>query len=551
MSGMAAMQEKVAFESTRAGRWELETTHHGFRPLTPIIRDAYVRAFEDGLRVPVADYGLPLDGVRGQLLHGCLYVRPQGLGEGDKPQPMPPKFVMKVLTRVHPGMRRRNRAAKEAWETKRWRAEVDQWFDVDRVALIDKNLQLQSVELVALDDAALAAEVDRLLAHFETNARRNLATHGGDLMPTGDLLAHCERWGISPAEAMALLQGSSPATVETAQLLSPVAHALAACDEAPSSIEAMSSLGDDVRNAIGQWERMHAWRTVTSDDVDRPTLAELPALRLAALRASIDHRGLGPIPAEDEERLRSRVPAADRPLFDELVTEARYGHRQREDIRGICWNWTGGLLRRSLLEVGRRLVQRGGAVSVDHAVELFPGELTEVLVNGSGPNAAELAERAERRDQIEAIPPPRFLGDVEEAPPLDALPAPMARATAALMVNLENDVTSLDADDLCGVGIGAGVYRGRACVVRDAADASERLQPGDVMIATFTGPSFNSVLPMLGALVVEEGGAMCHAAIVAREFGVPAVIGAQGAVALIADGTEVEVDPRAGVIRVL
>jgi phosphohistidine swiveling domain-containing protein len=54
---------------------------------------------------------------------------------------------------------------------------------------------------------------------------------------------------------------------------------------------------------------------------------------------------------------------------------------------------------------------------------------------------------------------------------------------------------------------------------------------------------------LLGALVVEEGGVLCHAAIVAREFGLPAVIGAQRATSLIADGALVEVDPVRGVVR--
>ncbi len=61
----------------------------------------------------------------------------------------------------------------------------------------------------------------------------------------------------------------------------------------------------------------------------------------------------------------------------------------------------------------------------------------------------------------------------------------------------------------------------------------------------------NSILPVLGALVVEEGGPLCHAAIVAREFGLPAVIGARGATRLIADGAVVEVDARRGVVRQL
>ena len=72
-----------------------------------------------------------------------------------------------------------------------------------------------------------------------------------------------------------------------------------------------------------------------------------------------------------------------------------------------------------------------------------------------------------------------------------------------------------------------------------------------MLVAPFTGPSMNSLLPVIGALVVEEGGAMCHAAIVAREFGLPAVIGAHGATARIPHGAQVEVDPAHGTVRLL
>jgi pyruvate,water dikinase len=102
-----------------------------------------------------------------------------------------------------------------------------------------------------------------------------------------------------------------------------------------------------------------------------------------------------------------------------------------------------------------------------------------------------------------------------------------------------------------GIGIGEAVYRGRACVVRDLMLAFDQLQPGDVLVAPVTGPSANSLLPVIGALVVEEGGALCHAAIVAREFGLTAVIGAHGATARIPHGARVEVDPEHGTVRLL
>jgi pyruvate,water dikinase len=367
-------------------------------------------------------------------------------------------------------------------------------------------------------------------------------------MPVGDLLAHCERWGIGAGEAATLLQGSSPATIETAELLRPVGRALARSgnESTPTTVTEVRALGPDARDAVDAWRRLHAWRLVTSDDVDRPTLAELPSLERAALLAVTEDATVSSPPAA--QRVRDRVPQGDRSLFDELVDEARYGMRQREDIRGICWNWSGGLVRRAMLEVGRRLVDRGLAEEPGHAAELFPEELSAALVDRTGPGSRELVDRAAARDRIEAMPPPRVLGEVEAPPPLDALPAPMARATAAMLANLSADATSLEHEALHGVGIGDRPYRGRACVVRDAADALERLQAGDVLVAAFTGPSFNSVVPLLGALVVEEGGVLCHAAIVAREFGVPAVIGARAATTLIRDGEEIHVDPVTGVV---
>ena len=306
---------------------------------------------------------------------------------------------MKVLVRVHPGFRRRNRAAAQAWSEKRWRAEVDQWFRRDRSTLVERNLELQSVEVNKLDDAALAETVGVLLDHFEAQARRNLATHGGDLMPVGDLLADCEVWGVPANEVATLLHGSSPATVETAELLAPVARARAGWTEPPASVDDLRAIGREVREAVDTWQQLHAWRLVTTDDVDGPTMAELPRLQLASLLAAVDldqRDGAGALP--DPSGVATAYLASAEALFDELVIEARYGMRQREDIRGICWNWSGGLVRRAMLEAGRRLVSRGAAHSAEHAAELSPAELTEILVHGSGPSAAELT--ADRRGGI-------------------------------------------------------------------------------------------------------------------------------------------------------
>ncbi len=411
----------LTFEPPGPGQWELETTHHGLRPLSPFLRDTYRRAFEEGIVEPLQRYGLPLATVEAKFVHGCLYMRPLGIGEkpGSTPKGPPPALVMKLIARLHPELRRRAKTAERAFAQRIWRQEVDQWFDRDRSAQRAQNLALQAIDPGALDDAELATHLASVLAHFERSARRNLATHGGDLVPTGDLVAHCEAWGINANEAAGLLTGSSPGTVETAEMLRPVARAIQHNGVPASelgSVDDVRALGAEVRIAVDAWLELHAWRTVTSDDVDRPTLAEVPALQLASLLGATEKLD---VVEPDSAAVRERVPPEHRDSFDELLAEARYGHRQREDIRGLSWNWPCGLVRRGLMEAGRRLQAAGGLRDVSHVVELFPDELHGLLRGVGGPSAETLDERAAERDRIEATPPPRFLGEAEADPPLD------------------------------------------------------------------------------------------------------------------------------------
>jgi phosphohistidine swiveling domain-containing protein len=533
----------VTFDPPGPGFWELESSHHGLRPLSPFLRDTYLRAGLAGFQEMLERYGLPLASIQGEK-------------PGAAPSAGPPPRLLKVLVRVHPTLRRRARTARQAIAERRWRQEVDQWFDHDRAAQLEADRALQAIDPAALDDHALATHLTETLAHFGRGARRNTATHGGDLVPVGDYVAWCQSHGVEATEAVALLAGSSPATTETAVLLAPVAAAISRSRIDPASltsVDQIRALGPEVAAAVDAWSELHLHRTVTTDDVDRPTLAESPTRQLRALLAATETLD---VPASDVTAVRSKLTAADASDFDERLAEARYGLRQRDDIRGLCWDWPCGLVRRALVEAGRRLQADGRLLEIDHVVETRPDELDRLLRAESGPSAAELGDRAAERDRIEATPPPRSLGEPEPEPPIDVFPEAMARLTAAMMAVLAVEGTppaSRDADPsaVTGVGVGTAPYQGRACVVRDLMSAFDQLEHGDVLVASVTGPSINSLLPAVGALVVEEGGAICHAAIAAREFGLPAVVGAQRATAVIPHGAMVEVDPVAGTVRVV
>lgn len=99
--------------------------------------------------------------------------------------------------------------------------------------------------------------------------------------------------------------------------------------------------------------------------------------------------------------------------------------------------------------------------------------------------------------------------------------------------------------ELRGVPASPGVVRGRVRVVRSEADW-HRLRPGEVMVCPFTNPAWTPLFAVAAAVVTETGGAAAHAAIVAREYGIPAVMGVAGATGRLVDGQEVLVDGGAG-----
>lgn len=103
---------------------------------------------------------------------------------------------------------------------------------------------------------------------------------------------------------------------------------------------------------------------------------------------------------------------------------------------------------------------------------------------------------------------------------------------------------------LRGLAASPGVYEGPARRVSGPAEF-DRIVKGDVLVTESTSEAFNILLPLLGALVTDSGGLLSHSAIVAREYGIPGVVGTREATERIADGVMVRVDGDAGEVQVI
>ena len=100
-----------------------------------------------------------------------------------------------------------------------------------------------------------------------------------------------------------------------------------------------------------------------------------------------------------------------------------------------------------------------------------------------------------------------------------------------------------------GVPVSAGVIEGRARVVLDVAQA--HLEQGDILATTYTDPSWTPLFVAIKGLVTEVGGVMTHGAVIAREYGLPAVVGVELATRLIQDGQRIRVHGTEGYVEIL
>lgn len=188
--------------------------------------------------------------------------------------------------------------------------------------------------------------------------------------------------------------------------------------------------------------------------------------------------------------------------------------------------------RRILREIGRRLVAAGHLDGDDDVFFLSFLELA-ALERAPEPDPAGLRalvgqRRAEWERQVGGTAPDVLRSDGRSA----ESPSPTAGADRRLK----------------GVPASSGVVTGRARVVREPSEAAG-FRKGDILVAPYTEPGWAPIFLLAGGLVMDVGGAACHGAIVAREYGIPAVVGTRGATRSIRDGDTITVDGDRGEVR--
>jgi pyruvate,water dikinase len=207
-------------------------------------------------------------------------------------------------------------------------------------------------------------------------------------------------------------------------------------------------------------------------------------------------------------------------------------------------------MRLVLMGVGRKLVELGGLAQPDDVMFLKYDELRKLSANIPTFDVTSLVnERRQAREKAFAVRPRLWAGTITDWS-MHGEPYKQVLWDWPGIYERSKDSASQPSGSVKGLGASAGVYEGTARVV-ESAEQFDQVKKGDVLVCKMTSPSWVVLFTKIGGLVTDSGGALSHPAVVSREFGIPAVVGARTATQAIRTGQRVRVNGASGLVEIL
>jgi phosphoenolpyruvate synthase/pyruvate phosphate dikinase len=316
--------------------------------------------------------------------------------------------------------------------------------------------------------------------------------------------------------------------------------------ENDSFLDELPSLagGREARDAIQAWLDKYGMRGAGEIDITRPRWSECPSMLVPILISHIENaepgegarrfeRGLNEYAKKERElleRLRAMPDGLQKAeetqrMIDRMRTFI--GYREYPKYAMVSRYF---VYKQALMAEADRLVEAGVIGEKEDIFFLRFEELQEV-VRTQRVDDQLIRRRKEEFQSYRALRPPRVLTSEGEA--------------ISGVYRRDN----LPAGALVGLPVSAGTIEGRARVILDMATAD--LEPGDILVTAYTDPSWTPLFVAVSGIVTEVGGVMTHGAVIAREYGLPAVVGVENATRLIRDGERIRVHGTDGYVEVL
>ena len=302
--------------------------------------------------------------------------------------------------------------------------------------------------------------------------------------------------------------------------------------------------GSGARDAIRAWLDEYGMRCVGEIDITRPRWSERPTELVPVILGNIKNFEPGAAERRFEqgrqeawtkeqdvlERLRT-LPDGERKAeeTEQMIDRVRtfIGYREYPKYGMVSRYF---VYKQALLEEAERLVQAHVLHEKEDIFYLRFEELRDVVRTNQVDDQL-VRERKDAFESYRALTPPRVLTSDGEC------------------IAGEYRRDDVPAGALIGLPVSAGTVEGRARVILDMAEAD--LEPGDILVTAYTDPSWTPLFVAITGLVTEVGGLMTHGAVIAREYGLPAVVGVEHATRLIRDGQRIRVHGTDGYVELL
>ncbi|MEZ5144213.1 MAG: rifamycin-inactivating phosphotransferase [Acidimicrobiales bacterium] len=302
--------------------------------------------------------------------------------------------------------------------------------------------------------------------------------------------------------------------------------------------------GTQARDALRAYLDAYGMRGVGEIDITRPRWSEQPLALVPAILADVDgfepgaHRRLVEQGLRDAQQKEHDVLQRLRALPDggakadeakQMIDRVRafIGYREYPKYAMVRRYFA---YKQALLGEADRLVEAGVLGDREDIFFLAFDELDDVVRTGTADERL-IRDRREAFASHRALTPPRVMTSDGEI---------------VVGSYRRHDVPT---GALAGLAVSSGTVEGRARVVLDMAAAD--LGPGDILVTTSTDPSWSPLFVSIAGLVTEVGGLMTHGAVIAREYGLPAVVGVQDATQVIRDGQQIRLDGTHGWVEVI
>ena len=423
----------------------------------------------------------------------------------------------------------------------------------DIASIIDEAKSVHETDLTGLSDQALLAEMSRIQAvgvQYQPTLQLAATYSGAWTAVAQDLL----EWATGDRQG-SLVSGllASSGDVASAEQSYGLHELARLAEREPAAVELLASedpqawrglaAGSAFRSAMARYLERFGHRAVFEMEFASVRWYEDPSYLRDQIRFHLEQ----PDPSDPRARadaVRRRalrdlqnVPWYVRPVVRWLLNRSRVGAGLRENAKSGMAAVV-AMVRHVCLELGRRCVERGHLVAVDDIFHLAAVE-AEAYLDGAwdGTGASRLVD--DRKARIERQARHRLPGVVSG--PAGTRPVPVPSATGG------GSRSDAGARVWAGLAAAPGTSVGPACVLWSPHDAG-RMTRDDVLVAPSTDPGWTPLFLRASAIVMETGGYLSHGAVVAREFGIPAVVNVRDAMIQIRDGNRLQVDGDKGVV---